>query len=163
MRYFRRLPPLLRVAGILGVLFPFASIVLLVALIIRSLPAFRHLMSLSTIPPFPVDFFRMLVIGANLGMLGGACVFAISTYSTRLRRPDRRPFLLDSWQGQVRAIALLAALPLCAIALALVIPPTLLAASVLIFLAFAVSALAALVLVAANFWVLVRHMKLASG
>jgi len=154
MRYFRRLPPLLRVASLLGLLFPLASMVLLVALIIMSLPTF---------PQLPVDFFRVLVIGANLGMLSGACAFAISAYSTRFRRPDRGPFLLDSWQSQVRAIALLAALPLGAITLALVTPPTLLAAFGLVFLAFAVSALAALVLVAAHLWVLVMHVKQVVG
>jgi len=97
MRYFRRLPPLLRVASILAVLFPLASMALLVALIILSLPTF---------PQLPVAFFRVLVIGANLGMLGGACVFATSAYSTRFRQPNRGPFLLDSWQSQVQAIAL---------------------------------------------------------
>src|SRR5258706_3283063 len=154
MRYFRRLPPLLRVASILAVLFPLASMALLVALIILSLPTF---------PQLPVAFFRVLVIGANLGMLGGACVFATSAYSTRFRQPNRGPFLLDSWQSQVQAIALLAALPLCAITLALVIPPTLLAAFGLVFLAFAVSALAALVLVAGHLWVVVMHVKQAVG
>src|SRR5262249_23557670 len=47
-----------------------------------------------------------------------ACFYAVTRYSTRFRQPDRRPFPLDSWQSQVRAILLLAALPLCALALA---------------------------------------------
>jgi hypothetical protein len=151
MRYFRRMPPLLRVVSILAVLFPLASGGLLVALLMRSLPTF---------PQLPVDFSRVTIIAMNLGMLGGACTFALSAYSTRLRWPDWRPFLLDSWQRQVRAIAMLAALPLVAITLALVtlvIPTTLLAAMGLIVLASAVSVLEALMLVAAQIWVLVKY------
>ena len=161
MHYFRRMPPLLRVAGILGVLFPLASLILLVPLVIRGLSMISQLMNPSNstqVPQVPVDFFRVLVIGMNLGMLGLACVFAMSAYSTRFRRPDGGPFPLDSWQSQLRAIALPAALPLCAIILALVTPQTLPLAFVLIVPASAISVLAALVTVVAHLWVLVTHV-----
>ncbi len=38
MRYFRRLPPLLRVASLLGLVFPLASLALLIPLLVTSLP-----------------------------------------------------------------------------------------------------------------------------
>lgn len=161
MRYFRRMPPLLRVASILGVLFPLASMILLVPLLIRGLSTISQLMDRSTstqVPQLPVDFFRMLVIGQNLSILGLACVFIISAYSMRFRRRDGGPFLLDSWQSQVRAIALLAALPLCAIILALVTTQTLPLTFVFIPLACAISVFAVLVILVASFWVLVTHV-----
>src|SRR5262249_202650 len=65
---------------------------------------------------------RLYVIAANLGAVGAACFFAVTTYSRRFRRPDRGPFPLDSWQSQVRVIALLAALPLVAIVVVLILP-----------------------------------------
>lgn len=161
MRYFRRMSPLLRVVSILGVLFPLASMILLVPLVIQGLSTISQLMDPSTsthVPQLSVNFFRMLVIGMNLGILSGACTFVISAYSTRFRRPDGGPFLLDSWRSQVRVIALLAALPLCAIILALVTPQTLPLAFVLIFPACAISVFAVLVILVAHFWVLVTHV-----
>ncbi len=136
MRYFRRLPPLLRGASLLGLLFALASI----AVIIESL-----ISSLSSVPAsWSADGERLLLVGLNLGLLSGACSLAVNSYSTRLRRPDRGPFSLDSWQSQVRAIALLSALPLCGSALALVIPPTSLAFVVV----FPITLLAAVVMIA---------------
>ena len=143
MRIFRRLPPLLRVASILGLLFPLASIAVLLGLVSTILPSF---------PQWPVDAFRVLVIGLTLGMLGGACSFAVNVYSTRFRRSDRGPFPLASWQSQVRAIVLLAILPICALALAVVIPPTALAWVVVLFF----TVIAAVVLLAANLYAVVK-------
>jgi hypothetical protein len=103
MRYFRRLPPVLRVASILGLLFPLASIVLLVSVLVTALPSF---------PQSPPDFVAGRgLIGLNLGLLGGACTFAVTTYSTRFLWPDVRPFPLSSLQSQLWAMVLLAALP----------------------------------------------------
>ncbi len=151
MRYSRRLPPLLRAASILGVLFPLVSLVLLVTLLIK-MP--------STFPQLPRDFFRVMAIALNLGLLSGACSFAIGTYRTRFRRLDTRPFPLDSWQSQLLAILLLAALPLCAITLAVVIPPPPAvfgpAFPVFVFASFAVSMLGALVLIAAHLWLIIK-------
>ncbi|MGZ3599950.1 MAG: hypothetical protein ACXWQR_09105 [Ktedonobacterales bacterium] len=157
MRYFHRMPPLLRVASILALLFYLVSGGLLGPLLMRGLSTFSQMMSQSTVPQMPVDFLRVLVIGGNLSMLGLACTFALIAYNTRLRWPDTRPLLLDSWQSQVRAIVLPSALPLCAITLALVTPQTLPVAAVLIVVASAVSVLAVLVLLAAHFWVLVKY------
>jgi hypothetical protein len=103
MRSFRRLPPLLRVASLLGLLFPLASLALLVPLLVTSLPSF---------PLTPPDFGRRGIMALNLVLLGGACSTAVNTYSTRFRQPNRGPFPLSAWQSQVRAIALGAALPL---------------------------------------------------
>src|SRR5260370_42440786 len=115
MLIFCRLPPLLRVASLFGLRCSLASITLLVSALVRSL---------RSLPKSSPDFGREVVIGLNLVMLGGACSFAVNTYSTRFRRPDRGPFPLASWQSQALAIVLPAALPICALALAVVIPPT---------------------------------------
>src|SRR5262249_59611907 len=97
VRMFRRLPPLLRAASIVGLLLPLASIVLLGrGLVIAILPSF---------PGWPVDASRVLAIAVNLGMLGGACSTVVNAYSARFRRLDRGRFPLESWQSQVRAIA----------------------------------------------------------
>lgn len=118
MRYFRRLPPVLRVASLLGLLFPLALIVAFMTLLITSLSSSHQ---------SGVYASRVAVIALNLGVLGVACTSAVYTYSRRFREPDKRPYPLDSWQSQVRAILLAAALPICAIALAIIIPPTSLA------------------------------------
>ncbi len=115
MRNFRRLPPLLRVADIVALLFALAGIALLVA---------AFIMHLSSAPPrWPES---TVVIGLNLVLLAGSCSVVDQAYRARFRRPGGGPSrsLLGSWQGQVRAIVLLAALPLCALALAAFIPPT---------------------------------------
>lgn len=138
MRYFRRLPPLLRVVSLLGLLIALASI----AVLIEAL-----LMSLSSAPPhWSADGSRLLAIGLNLGMLGGACSFAVNTYSLRFRRPDRGTFALESWQSQVRAITLLAALPLGALVMVLVVPLSFPTA----FLPLGLTMLAAVVLLVAH-------------
>jgi len=144
MRYFRRLPPLLRVASLLGLLFPLVSLALLVSVVVTSPRSFSQL------PPEP-DFGRGL-FALNLGLLGGACSCAVTTYSTRFRRPDGEPFPLGSWQSQLRAIVLLAALPLCALVLALFIPPTPPAFFLVSLLDTAISLLGAVVLLAAFVW-----------
>jgi heme/copper-type cytochrome/quinol oxidase subunit 1 len=121
VRYFGRLPLLLQMAFIVGLMLLlttavvgiFAPIVWVFALIASES---------SASPPWYIDPIRLFIIAANLGALSGACVFAVTTYSRRFRRPDRRPFPLDSWQSQVRVIALLAALPLGAIVVVLILP-----------------------------------------
>jgi hypothetical protein len=110
---FRRLPPLLRGTSILGLLFPLGSLALLGPMLVTTLPYF---------PRLPADFDRVLGIALNLGLLGWACSAVVNTYSVRFRQSDRGPFPLSSWQSQVRALALVAALPLCALVLAIALP-----------------------------------------
>jgi len=141
MRYFRRLPPLLRVASIVGLLFRLGALALLILLITSFVTDL-----LSSSPHAYRDSIRLSIIALNLIVLSSACSVAVNTYSVRFRRPDRGPFLLDSWQSQVRTIAPLSALPLCEIALALVIPPTSLAFGVV----FPISILAAVLVGAAS-------------
>jgi hypothetical protein len=76
----------------------------------------------------------------------------VNTYSLRFRRPQGGTFPLESWQSQVQAIALLAALPLCALAVALLLPPGFLA----LFVAIGITLVAAVVL-------LVAHVSAAVG
>lgn len=142
MRDFRRLPSLLRVASILGLLFSIASLVLFVASFVVFFTSRR-----SSLQP-PVDSWRTDNIALNLGMLGGACIFAINAYRTRFRQMDRRSFRLNSWQSQLQTIGALAMLPLCAIMLDVIIPQNDLA----FLLASAVSMLAASALIGAYLW-----------
>jgi hypothetical protein len=142
MRDFRRLPSLLRVASILGLLFSLASLVLFAAMFGVFITTLR-----SSLQP-PVNPMRTDVIALNLGMLGGACIFAVNAYRTSFRQTDRRSFRLNSWQGQLRTIGALATLPLCALMLAVVIPQ----GDVAFLLTSAVSMLAAAVLLGAYLW-----------
>jgi len=115
MRYFPRLPPLLRVVSILSLLFVLASVVLFLGSVIPVFPSF---------PRWPVDASRARGIAWNLIMLSLACSFVVSNYSLRFFRPGRGSYPLDSWQSQVRWLLALAALPLGAIALAVFLPRT---------------------------------------
>jgi hypothetical protein len=90
------------------------------------------------------------ILGASLGMLGVSFAFVVGTSGRRLRRAGTGPVLLASWQRQVRAFIVLATLPMCALALAVIIPTTQLAFGVVYLLLM----LEALVLFAASIWVL---------
>ena len=133
MRHFRRLPPFLRAVSILGLLLPIAALALWIPAMITKIPS----MALS-VPLALWGSDRILGVVLNLITLSGACTFVISTYSARFRQPDRTPVLLNSWQSQARTLALLAALPLCALVLILVIPTD----SLAFLLALALSTLA---------------------
>jgi hypothetical protein len=117
MRYFRHLPPLLRVMSILGLLLPLASIAVLLGLLIPLLTSF---------PVWPVEADSALGIAAplSLGLLSGACAFVVNVYTLRFRRPGSGPYPLASWQSQVRWWGALAALPLGALTVAVFLPPT---------------------------------------
>lgn len=114
MRSFRRLPPLLRVVSILGLVLPLASL----ALLSQTLSAM-----LST-SAWPADSPRVFAIASSLTLLGLSCGLVVGMYSTRFLHPDQGPFPLDSWQSQVRALVLATVLPLGALAWAVFIPLT---------------------------------------
>ncbi len=140
MRYFHRLPPLLRVVSILGLLFPVTTIVLLGSLLVARLLYF---------PQAPVDVNRVLGIVLNLNTLGGTCSLVVHIYSMRFRHPDSGSFPLSTWQSQAQTLALLASLPLCALVLTLVIPSDLPAYFLVIALT---TLLAAIVVLVAYLW-----------
>jgi hypothetical protein len=71
-----------------------------------------------------VDAFRTVGIALNLGILSGACSFVVNNYTLRFRRAGRGSYPLDSSQSQVRWLLVLAALPLCTLALAVFLPRT---------------------------------------
>jgi hypothetical protein len=142
VRNFRRLPPLLRVSGILGLLLALTSVGLLTQ---------AFLTSLSTFPNWPL---RTSVIGMNLGMLGAACSVVVQAYSRRFRQPGRGPFPLNSWLSQLRALALVAALPLCALAWAVFIPSTQPGYGNV----YLICTLAALVLLGVYLWPIIRGL-----
>ncbi|MDE3230851.1 MAG: hypothetical protein KGO05_13310 [Chloroflexota bacterium] len=115
MTGFRRLPHILRVASLLRPLFPlglFAGIAYLV-----TAGAWSH-------GPEAAYASRVAVFAMNLSVLGLGCAVIVHVYNSRFREPDRQPFPLESWQSQARAILALAATPVCALVLAIVIPPT---------------------------------------
>ena len=157
MRYFDRLPPLLQVAVILGLMLlvagiavaGFAPIVFVFALIASQS---------SASPPWYLDPIRLFVIALNLVVVAFACFFAVISYSRRFRRPDRGPFPLDSWQSQVRVIALLAALPLGALVVVLVLPLGWPAD----FLAIGITLLAVVALLAAYVWLIAVTVRQAA-
>jgi hypothetical protein len=147
VRTFRRLPPLLRVAGNLGLLLPLVSLALLVQMLPTKLATSN----------WPADFYRVMAIATSLWMLGLSCTLVVGRYNTRFDRPGRGPFPLTSWQSQVRALALLAALPLCVLAWVVFIPPTQPGFGNV----YLISMLAWVVLGGYCVWMLVRHQAVA--
>ena len=115
MTGFRRLPPVLRVASLLRPLFPLALFAL-----------FALMVTAESWSPGPEVAYvsRVAVIGINLGVLGLGCSVMVHVYNSRFRQPGKESLLLESWQRQLWTMLALAAIPVCAIALALVIPPT---------------------------------------
>ncbi len=145
MRDFRRLPPFLRIVSVVGLLFIIGSLILFVANFFAFLVfhmSFHPAILLALEPPYD---FRALVISVNLCLLSLACSAVVNTYTRRFRQPDQGPLPLSSWRSQARWLALIGALPLCAIILALAISP----AATLFGLVFGVSLLGALLFLGA--------------
>jgi len=115
-RYFWRLPLHLRVLGIVGVLLGIASLACLVWLT-PLLPV-----AWSSPSQLPSDFFRVLAIALSAIMLADACVLVVRIYCLRFREPHRESFPLDEWQSQLRAVAVMGAVPLVGLVVALVLP-----------------------------------------
>jgi hypothetical protein len=115
-RYFWRMPLHLRVIGIVGVLLGIASLACLVWLA-PLLPV-----AWSSPSQLPSDFFRVLATALSAIMLGLACVIAVRIYCLRFREPHRKSFPLSSWQSQLRAVAVMGAVPLVGLVVALVLP-----------------------------------------
>jgi hypothetical protein len=105
----------MRVVRIVGLLLILPGVALLITSFVTSQ---------SYAPPAFGEPARVWTIAMGLLGLSLVCTFVCLAYRTRLGRPGLGPLSLDSSQSQVRAILLLSALPLCGIALALVIPPT---------------------------------------
>jgi hypothetical protein len=106
MPYFRRLPMLLRVLAIFGLLFILADVALLL---------WTHIID-------PAAFERNSLIGLNLLGLSLACTFVVNTYSVRFRRVGLAFNPLATWQSQARCWGLLAALPLSVLLLVALLP-----------------------------------------
>lgn len=116
MTGFRRLPPVLRVASLLRPLFPLGLFGALGLGLTAGQWSFAHLGA-----PYAS---RVGVIALNLSLLGVGCTLVVHVYNSRFRQPGREAYPLESWQSQVRTILALAAIPVCALVLTLVIPPT---------------------------------------
>lgn len=120
MRYFRRLLPLLRTADGFERVSIFAGVVLVEIPFVLIL--WPSLLWFSSHPS--LDASRVEVVAANLGLLCLVAAFVVRLYSTRILQLDGRPFALRSWQRLIGATVLVTLLPICAIVLALAIPPT---------------------------------------
>lgn len=113
----RRLPPLLRAASVVGILFGFVVLVMVVFL--------SDLQGLFD-PSMPwEDVSRLQLTALDCAVLAIDCAIVIFAFRTRFYRPDREPHPLGSWQRQARALSILATLPLCNVVLALVFSPDL--------------------------------------
>lgn len=136
MRYFHRLPPLLRALNLLALLFALASLGVLIwtvpLLIADGQVLFSGAHALATTDQILSLNWRVAV-SLNLGMLGGACNMPAVISAVRLHRPDYSAPRLDAWQAQLKVALGLAALPLGSLAVLLLIKST--------YLLFAVTSL----------------------
>lgn len=115
-RNFHRLPPFLRMLRVVAVLLLLAGSALFIAVLATVVLSSSQ---------SPLDASRLLLnvlLGANLGLVGWACASVVTIYRLRFHQPGSGPFPLSSWQSQGRMLALLAALPLSALVLALILP-----------------------------------------
>jgi hypothetical protein len=114
---FRGLPPFLRLTRLLGLLCILTSMVLAGWMLATAL--------VSHFAAAAGDFQRLHILGIvfSLLVLGIAFTFLSNAYRSHERSPDTTGFPFHSWQEQARFTALLAALPICAFVLALVVPP----------------------------------------
>lgn len=148
MRYFRHLPPLLRMASVVGLLLILASLALSTALLFHVQPF---------LPQAAVDTSRMQLVSMNLGLLGLVVVIVILNHNIRFRQLATAQFPLSNWQSQLLAIAVLWVLPLCALAVALFFPPSLRIYSI----AFGISVFGAWMTLGAFFWLLLWRPSVA--
>jgi hypothetical protein len=140
--------------GIVGVVLPLAALALLA----------QNLLTRLATAASPADSTRVQAIASTLFLLGLCCTVVVATYRARVRPPGRGPFPLDSWQRQGRTLLVLAALLLCALTWAVLIPVSTLAWVVLnrptppgFITVFLLQMLAAGLLGGASFWRLVTH------
>lgn len=143
MRAIRRLPPLLRAVYGWGFLYILVSLALSTVLLF-------HIQPFSTLSE--ADTRRIQLISMGMGVLGLIDIIVVMTYNTRFHQPNRRSFPFDSWQRQALAIVLTSALPLCGLALAIVISPATKAYN----FAFGISILGALALLVGMFVMIIR-------
>ncbi len=115
MSSFRSLPPVLRMASLLRLLFPLGLVATFAYLVTAGVWSSAHL---------GIYASRVEVIAVNLSLVGLGSSLVVRTYRARVRQPGRGPFPLESWQSQVRTILALIAVPVCALVLAVVISPT---------------------------------------
>ena len=139
MQQFRRLSPLLRALGLLGLVLLVASLGVSTWMLVL----FREHQGLSATP--------WQIVGPAFLALALACNWPGVAYGFRFRLPARALPWLDTWRGQLAATVGLAVLPLGSVAAALLIPPD----SLFFALAFLLDMLALLVLLAAYVWALV--------
>jgi hypothetical protein len=113
MRGFQRLPVSVRIMSGIGLALPLSSIALLV----------RFLITLDAGQPYPQsEVGRILAIAMSLTPLGMAFAYQGAIYQARSCSHGTHALSPDTWQGQACSLAVPAALPLCALVLALFVP-----------------------------------------
>ncbi len=153
MRYFRRLPPLLRAFQLLALLTALASLGVLLSTVLVWcafwFATWQVEFGLADTPPVVTPSTSWQVtFGLTLGLLSGACAWPVNLYVLRFRHPGRVVPWLDAWPTQLRAALALAALPLCALVVVLLVPPS----ASLFGVVFPLDILAALLLGSATIW-----------
>lgn len=143
VREFRRLPPLVRVASLLGLLLPLAALALLTQALSTNLSTSE----------WPADFNRVLAIALNLNVLGLDCTLVVTTVRARVREQGREPVVQDAWLRPGRLLVVTAMLPLGALTCAVVLPPTYPGFDTI----FLLSLLAVCVWVGVMVWLSTRH------
>jgi hypothetical protein len=144
--YFRRLPLFMRIARMVGLLCFLPALVLLAWIGVTGLPFDL---------PAEGEFQHLLVIAASLVPLGTAFSFPSTAYISYLRSAGSRASPFRSWQQQARAIALLAVLPICALALVFIAPGS----ALLLQVSWALTVIAAVGNVVASIWIASRSAK----
>lgn len=169
MRYFRRLPSLLRALLLVGLLAALVGLGVIISGLLLWLPnvvsdtqvlfGFAPYPSpaaqQATQPLGPATFLIWSVgVGINLSLLSGACNWPVQTYAIRFRRSWYvKPWLiaqLEMWQAQLLAMLALGALPLASLITLLLAPSN----DILIVVVMAMTVIAACALVVANIWTL---------
>jgi hypothetical protein len=82
-----------------------------------------------------------------------ACTLMIAAYNMRFERPGRSAPWPDSWRVQLTVMLALAALPMCSLVFALLVPTSPSTSDIL----FALQILSVLVLATGYIWVFVRY------
>ncbi len=151
-RVLRRIPPFVWIASAVGLLLAITSL----ALSTRQLILLQQ-----SYPVLPADNYRVQALSMGIGQLSVACFISVGLYSARIRRavsgplPPGAPLPPDSWKLQLVTFLIPAALPVCVIVMALVIP----VGSRIFGVTFLVEMLGALVIIACAVWSLVRSVE----
>ena len=140
MRAIRRLPTFLRALSLLGMLALLAAVSVLT-------------WASRVLPGDYQSFGQRFTLCMFLLMLAMACNVMVIAHNLRFKHPGRSAPWPDAWQVQLTVVLALAALPLCSLLFALLVPPS----PSMYDMLLALQILATIVLAAGCIWVFVRY------